>query len=191
MQPSRWPHCTDRLSIRELPRSERPRERLRRSRGSGAERRRAARDRRGCRRRRPLGHAVGQAILESAGGSLRRIAAQPVAALTAVHGVGAARAAAVHAALELGRRMASEGRGRGAPVRSPRDVYAAFAAAAGGSAGRGVPRCGARLATPVGTRHCGHARNSEFLARASARSLSRGDRGARGRGHPRAQSPER
>jgi len=71
--------------------------------------------------------AVGQAILESAGGSLRRIAAQPVASLTAMHGVGAARAATVHAALELCRRMASEGRDEGAPMRSPREVYAAFA----------------------------------------------------------------
>jgi len=34
---------------------------------------------------------------------------------------------AVHAALELGRRMASEAREAGAPVRSPRDVAAVFA----------------------------------------------------------------
>ena len=39
----------------------------------------------------------------------------------------AARATAIHAALELGRR-ACEGREEGAPVRSPRDVYALFAA---------------------------------------------------------------
>ena len=34
---------------------------------------------------------------------------------------------AVHAALELGRRMAAEARDEGAPVRSPRDVYQLFA----------------------------------------------------------------
>jgi DNA repair protein RadC len=49
-----------------------------------------------------------------------------VASLTALAGVGTARAVAVHAALELGRRMAAEERGEGEPLRSPRDVYAAF-----------------------------------------------------------------
>src|SRR5512140_42012 len=107
------------LSIRELPRSERPRERLRDHGaaslsaaeliaiivGSGGTGRSAL--------------AVGQSILESAGGSLRRIAAQPVASLTLMRGVGSARAATVHAALELGRRMAAEGRDEGAPMRSP------------------------------------------------------------------------
>ena len=58
---------------------------------------------------------------------MRRLASQPVAALTALDGVGTARALAVHAALELGRRAAAEGRDEGAPVRSPRDVYALFA----------------------------------------------------------------
>jgi DNA repair protein RadC len=72
--------------------------------------------------------ALGQEILGRAQGSLRRIAAQPVAALTSVQGVGTARAVAIHAALELGRRMAAEAREEGAPMRSPRDVYAAFAA---------------------------------------------------------------
>jgi DNA repair protein RadC len=115
------------LSIRELPRSERPRERLKALGaqalssaellalvlGSGAGRRSAI--------------GVGQEILADAGGSLRRIAARPVAALTALAGVGTARAVAIHAALELGRRMAAESRDEGAPLRSPRDVYAAFA----------------------------------------------------------------
>jgi len=115
------------LTIREMPASERPRERLKHlgaqalttaellaivlGTGSG---RRSTLD-------------VGQAILSSAGGSLRRVASQPVAALTALDGVGTARALAVHAALELGRRAATEGRDEGAPVRSPRDVYALFA----------------------------------------------------------------
>ena len=38
-----------------------------------------------------------------------------------------ARAVTIHASLELGRRMASEGRQDGAPVRSPRDVVEYFA----------------------------------------------------------------
>jgi DNA repair protein RadC len=119
---------TGALSIRELPRSDRPRERLidlgaqalssaellAILLGSGGSGRTALQ----------LGHAV----LAGAGGSLRRIAMQPVAALTAVAGVGTARAATVHAALELGRRMACETRDDGAPVRSPRDVVELFAA---------------------------------------------------------------
>jgi DNA repair protein RadC len=119
---------TGALTIRELPRSDRPRERLvdlgaqalssaellAILLGSGSLGRTALQ----------LGHSV----LAQAGGSLRRIAMQPVVSLTAVAGVGTARAATVHAALELGRRMACETRDDGAPVRSPRDVVELFAA---------------------------------------------------------------
>ena len=114
------------LSIRELPRSDRPRERLvdlgARAvssaellailLGSGGAGRTALQ--------------LGQDVLNGAAGSLRRIAMQPVATLTAVHGVGPARAVSIHAALELGRRMAAEAREDGAPVRSPRDVVEVF-----------------------------------------------------------------
>jgi DNA repair protein RadC len=114
-------------SIRALPRSERPRERLV-ALGAGA-----------------LSSAellallvgagttggsalqVGQGLLANAGGSLRRMAMQPVSALTTTAGVGIARAVTVHAALELGRRLACETREDGAPVRSPRDVARLFA----------------------------------------------------------------
>ena len=114
------------LTIRELPSAERPRERLRNlgaqslssgellaillGSGSGG--------------RSALG--VGQEVLASCRGSLRLLAAQPVATLTAVAGVGTARAVGIHAALELGRRMAAEERQEGAPVRWPRDVYELF-----------------------------------------------------------------
>ena len=115
------------LTIRELPPAERPRERLKQLGvqalstaellaivvGSGAGGRSAL--------------AVGQSLLHEAGGSLRRLAARPVAALTAVAGVGTARAVAIHAALELGRRMVGEDREDGVPIRSPRDVHAAYA----------------------------------------------------------------
>ncbi len=115
------------LSIRELPSVERPRERLRSLGpqalsttelialliGSGG----------------ASGSALecAHAVMASAGGSLLRLAVSPLGALTHVPGVGAARAVALHAALELGRRMTLETREDGAPVRSPRDVVAAFA----------------------------------------------------------------
>lgn len=114
-------------TIRELPRSDRPRERLvdlgaqalgsaellAILLGSGGAGRSALR--------------LGQDVLASSGGSLRRLAMQPPAALRAVSGIGAARAVVVHAALELGRRLAAEGRDAGVPIRSPRDVVAAYA----------------------------------------------------------------
>lgn len=115
------------LSIRELPHTERPRERLRSLGaqalntteliaiifGTGG----AGRSALGCARY----------VLDLSGGSLGRLATMPLAALTKVRGVGTARASAVHAALELGRRMALEARDAGVPLRGPRDVAEAFA----------------------------------------------------------------
>lgn len=71
--------------------------------------------------------ACAQLVLEQAGGSLGRLGSMPLAALTRVRGVGRARATAIHAALELGRRMAGEAREAGVPLRGPRDVAAVFA----------------------------------------------------------------
>jgi DNA repair protein RadC len=113
--------------IRELPVAERPRERLRAHGahalstaellailiGSGTQRRSAL----------SLAHDV----LAAAGGSLRRVAREPVAALTSVGGLGAARAVAIHAALELGRRLSAECLAEGIPIRTPRDIYAVYA----------------------------------------------------------------
>jgi DNA repair protein RadC len=114
------------LTIRELPRSDRPRERLvdlgatalSTSEllaiivGAGSTGRSALR--------------VGHEILLSAQGSLRRLAAQPVADLTMHVGIGRARAVAIHASLELGRRMALEQRAEPSAIRTPRDVVAHF-----------------------------------------------------------------
>jgi DNA repair protein RadC len=61
------------------------------------------------------------------GGSLRRLAASPVASIRAINGVGPAKAVVLHAALELGRRMAAESRTTGEPVSGPMDVYRLFA----------------------------------------------------------------
>lgn len=115
------------LSIRELPRGERPRERLK---AHGVHALSSAEllaivVGTGSAGRSALGLA--HEVLAWADGSLRRIAGQPVAALTKLAGIGAARAVAVHAALELGRRAAGEEREDGAPMRSPRDVFAVFA----------------------------------------------------------------
>jgi DNA repair protein RadC len=114
------------LSIRELPRTERPRERLK---DLGAQALSSAElvaivVATGSGGRSAL--QVGQEVLAASGGSLRRIAAQPVAALTRHTGVGTARALAIHAALELGRRMSAEERDEGVPLRSPREVYRVF-----------------------------------------------------------------
>jgi DNA repair protein RadC len=114
------------LSIKELPRWERPRERLLELGaqalntvellaivlGSGGSSRSAL--------------SVGQTVLLSGQGSLRRLSRLPVGALTALGGVGQARAVTIIAALELGRRMTLEGRDEGLPIRSPRDIHAFF-----------------------------------------------------------------
>jgi DNA repair protein RadC len=116
-----------RLSVKELPRSERPRERLV---ALGAEALSSAELLAvliGAGTSGGSALQVGQALLAGAGGSLRRMAMQPVAALTATTGVGMVRAVTVHAALELGRRLSCETRDDGAPVRSPRDVARLFA----------------------------------------------------------------
>jgi DNA repair protein RadC len=118
---------TTAFTIRELPRSDRPRERLvdlganalstaellAIVLGSGGRGRSALR--------------IGEEILGAAHGSLRRLAMRPVGELTTHVGVGRARAVVIHASLELGRRMAAESRDETTPIRSPRDVVAVFA----------------------------------------------------------------
>lgn len=115
------------LSIRELPRSERPRERLVALGATALSSAELLALLVGAGGTGGSALHVGQALLAGSGGSLRRMAMQPVAALTATSGVGMARAVTVHAALELGRRLAAEAREDGAPVRSPRDVARLFA----------------------------------------------------------------
>lgn len=114
-------------SIQELPRSERPRERLR---ALGAQSLSTAELlalvlNTGNRGRSALALAV--QLLAGVDGSLRRLSQRPVAALTSVDGIGLARAVSVHAVLELGRRLAAEAREDGVPLRAPRDVFHAFA----------------------------------------------------------------
>jgi DNA repair protein RadC len=66
---------------------------------------------------------VADRILAESGGSLRRLAGLDVAALERVSGVGAATAARVLAALELGRRAAVESPGERDRIRGPADVH--------------------------------------------------------------------
>ncbi len=115
------------LRIAELPAAERPRERFRahgaRSLsitellalviGSGTARRSAL--------------MVAHDLLAAGEGSLRRLAAHPPGTLTRIDGLGSARALAIHAALELGRRMSAEAFVESTPLRSPRDVWTAYA----------------------------------------------------------------
>jgi DNA repair protein RadC len=115
------------LRLRELPRAERPRERLLDlgARALTATELLAILIGAGGVRRSAL--VLAHDVLASTDGSLRRLSAQPVAALTTINGLGGARAMAIHAALELGRRLSIEERDDGAPLRSPRDVWVAFA----------------------------------------------------------------
>jgi DNA repair protein RadC len=120
-------HASRVLRLREMPRTERPRERLKDlgARALSSSELLAIVIGSGTAQRSAL--VLAQDALAKSDGSLRRLASQPVAALTAVHGLGSARAVAIHAALELGRRLAAESRDEGAPLRTPRDVWAAYA----------------------------------------------------------------
>jgi DNA repair protein RadC len=70
--------------------------------------------------------ALAHHLFGAVDGSLRRLATGSPASLTTVDGIGAARAGVLHAALELGRRMAAEGKSEGNAMRAPRDVYDVF-----------------------------------------------------------------
>lgn len=114
------------MSIRELPQSERPRERLTRLGASAVSTVELLAILLGTGTGGRSALALAHDVFAATGGSLRRLASGSVATLREVAGVGLARAASVHAALELGRRMASEGRSEGAIMRCPADVFAVF-----------------------------------------------------------------
>lgn len=60
--------------------------------------------------------------MRQCGGSLRTLGGRPVAELTAIPGVGPARATVVHAALELAKRWSVEAAGPRPVIRGPSDV---------------------------------------------------------------------
>lgn len=70
---------------------------------------------------------VAHRLLTRAGGSLRRLGQLPIGTLTGLPGLGEAKALAVHAALECGRRLAAEGVDLAEPMRGPRDVWRWYA----------------------------------------------------------------
>ena len=114
------------MSIRELPQTERPRERMRALGAQALSTVELIAAIIGGGGKGASALACAHSVLSQVDGSLGRLAAMPQAALTRIPGVGIARATAVHASLELGRRMSVEAREAGAPLRSPRDVVAAF-----------------------------------------------------------------
>ncbi|MBX9855197.1 MAG: DNA repair protein RadC [Gemmatimonadaceae bacterium] len=116
-----------RLSIKELPSAERPRERLRALGAQALSTTELLALLFGSGPRGASALSCAQQVFDQCGGSLGRLAAMPFASLTRAHGVGEARAAVVQAALELGRRMTGEAREAGMPLRGPRDVAAAYA----------------------------------------------------------------
>jgi DNA repair protein RadC len=67
--------------------------------------------------------AVAGSVLASADGSVRALARHPPGTLAAIRGVGAAKAARIAAALELGRRAGTEVERGDRVIRSPADVY--------------------------------------------------------------------
>ncbi len=66
---------------------------------------------------------VATELLDVYDGSLRRLARADAAEITAVRGIGEARAARIVAAMELGRRLAGEAGRATRRVRGPRDVF--------------------------------------------------------------------
>lgn len=66
---------------------------------------------------------LGTDVLVRFGGSLRRLGAAEPAELRAIPGIGPAGASKIAAALELGRRLATEPSSRGDRIRGPGDVF--------------------------------------------------------------------
>jgi DNA repair protein RadC len=115
------------IPMERLAPAERPRERLRSlgARSLGAAELLAVILGSGTRGRSSL--TIAHELLAEVGGSLRVLAGRPLATIGGIAGVGPARAMAIVAALELGRRTAAEPHGDRVAVHSPKDIVAAFA----------------------------------------------------------------
>jgi DNA repair protein RadC len=120
------PGLTALIPMERLALAERPRERLRSlgARSLGAAELVAVILGSGNRGRSSL--TIAHDVLGHAGGSLRVLANRPIAALSGIHGVGPARALAISAVIELGKRAAAEPLGTRQVVRTPQDVVALF-----------------------------------------------------------------
>jgi len=118
------PVSSGRPTLREWPARDRPRERLRSAGARALSARELLAILVGSGTAGASAVAVAERILAEKGGSLRALATVPVQALEKVRGVGPATAARIAAALELGRRTASEaGVDDGDRIRGPRDVF--------------------------------------------------------------------
>ena len=113
-------------TIRDLPKSERPRERLYKLGGASLSTAELLSVLLGSGSPGRSSLDIGRDVLQSTSQSLRSLAAQPMASATAVAGVGFARAAAIHAALELGHRLRAEAGNDGMSLQTARDVYVSF-----------------------------------------------------------------
>jgi DNA repair protein RadC len=111
------------LSIRELPPSARPRERLRSLGVSALSSRELLALLLGSGGPEASVLEVADRILSRGLGELRRLPSEGPAGLRSISGVGEARAARVLAALELGRRVQEEGNPERFRIRGPEDVF--------------------------------------------------------------------
>jgi len=114
------------LRIRETPTHDRPRERLLRLGPAALTTAELLGILLGTGRRGQSAPDVAGELVAGAG-SIAGLARRPVAELARSPGVGAAKAARVAAALELGRRLQEEGRGERPRISSPADVFRWFA----------------------------------------------------------------
>ena len=110
-------------AIREWPPDERPRERLTSLTPAALTTRELLAIRLGVGSRGRSSLDVAAELLDVCEGSPRRLARADAAEITAVHGIGEARAARIVAAMELGRRLAGESARATRRVRGPRDVF--------------------------------------------------------------------
>ena len=110
-------------TIREWPVDERPRERLASLQPAALATRELLAILLGVGSRGRSSIEVATDLLEACEGSLRRLAQADTAEITAVRGIGEARAARIVAAMELGRRLAGESGRKSRRVRGPRDVF--------------------------------------------------------------------
>ena len=110
-------------TIREWPADERPRERLASLQAAALATRELLAIIVGVGSKGRSSIDVAAALLDAYDGSLRRLARAEAAEITAVRGIGEARAARIVAAMELGRRLAGEEGRATRRVRGPRDVF--------------------------------------------------------------------
>ena len=133
---------------------------------------------------------VARALLAHAGG-LDRLESAPACELAAVPGVGAAKAASLIAAFELGRRCAGSHLPEGAALRSPQDVFRHFGPRLRRLGSRALRRRVPGRATSRARRGDGVAGHADREPRPPARGVPPGAARERRGADPGPQPPER